>query len=302
MSKNKLVIPQADQTNFYTYNDYLTRLQNIAVNVFEWKNLPGSIDSRFLELTLFSSGMAVFYFEDVVRIFVALTTQIGGRLNVYNIPRERVAYATNGYNYRLNDTNSVLIFNNYLHRPDWPTLELFAQRLYLVDRAMMNNISQQRFPFIFKVPEGQRLTFKNLISKWDGNEPFIFGTPSLDLTSIETVTTGVPFVADKLMTLKQQLWNDALQFLGIETVNTDKPAHLITDEVSANLGYAHIQRFTRLNARRQACEQINQMFGLDIWVDFKSDINAVYNQTTEATTAIEDERTVRERERLYDPS
>lgn len=295
-----LKIPKADVVNVLTLNDYIRRLQELALNTFEWKNLPPEIDVRFLEMTLFSTGMAVFYWEDVVELFVALTVMIGGNMNIYQVPRERRAYSVNGYNYDLTDKQSVLIFNNYLREPDFPTLELYARKLYDIDRAIMTNVHLQRFPLIIKTTEGQLLTVQNLMEKYDGNVPFIFAGKDLDLESIQTFPTEIPFVADKLMQTKAQIWNEMLQFLGIETVNTDKPAHLITDEVSANLGYAHAQRFVRLNMRRQACEQINQMFGLDIWVDFRSDINTVFNQTTESMTALSDEREVRENERLHD--
>lgn len=283
-----LKVPGADVLNVLTWTDYLKRLQELAVNMFEWKGLPPEIDVRFLEMTLFGTGMAVFYWEEVVERFVALTVMIGGDLDIYQVPRRRRAYAVNGYNCELTDRNSVLIFNNYLREPDFPTLELYAHKLYDIDRAMSTNVHLQRFPLILKVPEAQRLTFSNLMSKYEGNVPFIMGAPGLNLENLETFPTNIPFVADKLMTLKQQTWNEALQFLGIETVNTDKPAHLITDEVSANLGYAHAQRFVRLNMRRQACEAINRMFGLDVWVDFRSDLNTVYNQTTEDPSTMSD--------------
>lgn len=44
--------------------------------------------------------------------FFALQTMIGGRLDVYRVPDERRAYATNGYNRRLDSKDSVIIFNN----------------------------------------------------------------------------------------------------------------------------------------------------------------------------------------------
>lgn len=297
-----LKIPKADVINVLTLNDYIRRLQELAVNTFEWKNLPPEIDVRFLEMTLFSTGMAVFYWEDIVELYVALSVMVGGDLNIYQVPRERRAYSVNGYQCDLTQKNSVLIFNNYLREPDFPTLELYARKLYDIDRALMTNIHLQRFPLIVKTSESQRMTVENLMSKYEGNEPFILANKNLDIEGIQVLETKVPFVADKLMQTKNQIWNEVLQYLGIETVNTEKAERLITDEVSANLGYTHAQRFVRLNMRRQACEQINRMFGLDIWVDFRSDINTTFNQTTESPTAISDEKEVLENVRLYDPS
>lgn len=307
MSKNfhnygGIKIPKNDVVNVLTLNDYIRRLQELAVNTFEWKNLPPEIDVRFLEMTLFSTGMAVFYWEDIVELFVALTVMIGGDLNIYQVPKQRRAYSVNGYQCDLTNKNSVLIFNNYLREPDFPTLELYARKLYDVDRATMTNIHLQRFPLIVKTSESQRLTVENLMKQYEGDKPFILANKNLDIEEIKAISTDVPYVADKLMVAKKQIWNEALNFLGIETVNTDKAERLIVDEVSANLAYTHAQRYVRLNMRRQACEQINKMFDLDIWVDFRTDVNTPLNQTTESPTTISDEREDRENVSLYDPS
>lgn len=41
-----------------TFNDYLYRLRKIALSIFEWKNLPSSMNERALELSLYRYGMA----------------------------------------------------------------------------------------------------------------------------------------------------------------------------------------------------------------------------------------------------
>ena len=102
--------------NNLSFLKWYYRLKNLALNAYEWKNLPDSVDERFLELTLFSKGYAL-YFNDEIMGNLALTCTIGGELNVYNIPKFRQAFATNGYNMSLTDQDSVLIYNNYLHLP-----------------------------------------------------------------------------------------------------------------------------------------------------------------------------------------
>ena len=49
--------------NNSTFRQYYNRLVELSISMFEWKNLPDSVDPRFLELTLFTDGQAVF-FED----------------------------------------------------------------------------------------------------------------------------------------------------------------------------------------------------------------------------------------------
>ena len=91
--------------NDRTYQHYYNRLTELAISMFEWTGLPDSVDPRFLELTLFSDGMAVFFKDDVMDKYLALQTMIGGNLDVYRIPKIRRAYAVNGYNMQLDETN-----------------------------------------------------------------------------------------------------------------------------------------------------------------------------------------------------
>ena len=258
--------------NNRTYLQYYNRLTELAVSMFEWKNLPSTVDARFLELCLFSDGMCVF-FEDEVLGFLALQCMIGGHLNVYRIPTERRAYATNGYNRQLDASNSVIIFNNYIHTNSMLDVEMFSQRLYNLDRAIDVNANAQKTPVLIQCDETQRLTMLNLYKQYDGNQPFIFGTKGLDANGLKVLQTGAPYVADKLFDLKSQIWNEALTYLGISNINTVKKERMVTDEVIRNLGGVIASRYSRLEMRRQACEQINNMFGLDISVEYRTDVS-----------------------------
>lgn len=271
--------------NDKTYLDYYYRLTELAINMFEWKNLPPSVDERFLELTLYSTGMAIF-FEDEVLSYLALTTAIGGNLDVYRIPTIRRAYATNGYNRELNNENSVLIFNNFLRQPSMLAIELYARRLYEIERTIDVNVKAQKTPVLIQGTEQQRLTLKNLYMQYDGNEPFIFGDKNLDLQGVKAISTQAPYVADKLEILKRQIWGEALTYLGIENANTEKRERLITDEVTSNLGSVEAQRYTKLNARRQAAKKINEMFGLNIEVDFRTPFLNISRETNNEETEV----------------
>ena len=56
---------------------------------------------------------------------------------------------------------------------------------------------------------------------------------------------------------------------------------MITDEVTRNQGGTVASRHSRLESRRQACKQINEMFGLDIWVDYREDFQDVEEKENE---------------------
>lgn len=260
--------------NNRTYLQYYNRLTELAISMFEWQNLPKTVDQRFLEMCLFGDGMCVF-FQDEVLGYLSLQCMIGGKLNVYRIPMERKAYATNGYQRNLDETNSVIIFNNYLHTNSLLDVEMFSKRLYNLDRAIDVNANAQKTPVLIQCDESQRLTMKNLYKQYEGNEPFIFGSKGLDASGLKVLQTGAPYVADKLYELKTQIWNEALTYLGISNINVVKKERMITDEVTRNQGGTVASRYSRLESRRQACKQINEMFNLDIWVEYREDFQDV---------------------------
>jgi hypothetical protein len=78
-------------------NQYFKRLAELSMTMFDWQNLPDTIDPRFLELTLFFDGQAVF-FKDEELGFLCLQCLTSGNFDVYRIPLQRRAIAVNGYN------------------------------------------------------------------------------------------------------------------------------------------------------------------------------------------------------------
>ena len=258
----------------YQYN----RIKELAISRFKWNNLPDTIDERFLELTLFEQGMAVFFKDDVMG-FLALTTMIGGKLDMYRFPTKRTAYANNGFNIHLDNTNSVIIWNNKLHDNMIYGCEMFAHRLYECDRTIDVNIKAQKTPILITCSENQRLTLKNTYEQYTGNAPVIFADKDIDiLKSLQAIPTLAPYVADKLLETKTQIWNECLTWLGISNTNYQKKERLISDEVSRNMGGTVASRNSGLEMRKQACDEINRMFSLDISVEFNDAINEeIYN-------------------------
>ena len=264
--------------NNRTYGEYLERLTELSISMFEWKNLPDSIDERFLELTLFGDGQAVF-FKDEELGFLCLQVAMNGGFNVYRVPIRRRAYAVNGYQRNLDDKNSVIIYNNYLRTNSVNMVKIYSKRLYNLDRIIDVNANAQKTPVLLQGSEMQRLTLLNLYKEYDGNAPVIFGDKNLDINGLKCITTEAPYVADKIYTLKTQIWNEALNYLGISNLNIQKKERLVSDEVVRNQGGTIASRYSRLQARRNACDEINKMFGLEIEVNYRDDFREADDET-----------------------
>lgn len=259
------------KSNKYSYMTYYEQLLEIAISRFEWLNLPDTVDERFLEIGLNTNGMMLFFKDDDIG-FLGLPTTIGGQLNVYNIPISRRAYASNGYFANRNAKDSVIIWNNLLHTNGQIKLLEFSKDLYELECIIRTNAKAQKTPLMILCDEKTRLTMENLYQKYDGNQPFIFGSSrnsDLSVTSIQAMTTQAPYLADKLFQLKTNIWNEALTFLGIPNVSISKKERMISDEVTRAQGGVFASRNSALKARKQAVKEINKMFNLNIDVKFK---------------------------------
>ena len=257
----------------------LEKLTELAISMFEWKNLPKEIDPRFLELTLFSDGQAVWFKDEEIDKYLALQVITQGRLDVYRVPIKRRAFAVNGYQRQLDIENSVIIYNNYLRTNSYAMCVMYAKRLYNLDRIIDVNANAQKTPVLLKADEMQRLTVLNAYKEWDGNQPVIYGDKALDPNCLSVLRTDAPYVADKIYQLKTQYWNEALTHLGISNLNIQKKERLVSDEVVRSQGGTIASRYSRLQARRDACEKINQIFGLNVEVDYRDDFREADDET-----------------------
>lgn len=287
--REKTLFGESATVNNLTYMQYLNRLTELSVSMFEWKNLPPTVDARYLELHLFETGSMV-YFNDEVIGNLCLDCLPSGRLDVYGNPVLRRAYSGyNNYQKLLKESNSVIIWNNYLHTNSVLDVKMFAKRLYNLDRIIDVNANAQKTPILIQGTEQQRLTLKNLYKEYDGNSPFIFGDKNLDLNSLKCLQTGAPYVCDKLYNLKQMYWNEALTYLGINNTGAQKRERMLAIESSQAQGGTISSRYSRLQSRREAVEKINAMFGTNIEVNYREDFMSIYEGQGVDTTEGESE-------------
>lgn len=268
---------ESAKLNNVNFRQYYIRLLELSCSMFKWVNLPETMDERYLELTLFAYGQALLSFDEDIG-YINTKCATSGIFNIYHVPIERRAYAENGYNRLLNDQNSVIVYNNYSRTNSMVDVEMFARRLYDLDRAIDVNAKAQKTPLLISCEESQKLALKNLYMKYDGNEPIIVGDKQVRPDSLKAISTQAPFVADRLYELKTNIWNEALTYLGISNITMEKKERLITDEVERGNAGALASRMGRLNERNKACDMFNRMYG--------TDIHCIYREADIAQTAM----------------
>lgn len=269
-----------------SFQKYRDNLMQLGMAMFDWQNLPETCSERYIERTEYFKGATVFFKDDALG-YLCLPVIFNGPFDVLDEPDRRVAYSRSGYRKQLTKDDSVIIWNNYLRKPSCLTVNHYARRLADLENSIDVNCKAQKTPVLIRCNENQRLTLQNLYNQYEGNYPFIFGERDLDVKGISAISTGAPFVADKMFQIKMQVWNEALTELGISNISYQKKERLVSDEVIRNMGGTIASRYSRITMRRDACDKINRMFGLNIECDYREDFrqtddeNMILNQTEE---------------------
>lgn len=262
--------------NNLAFNFFYNRIKEIAISRFEWKNLPLEIDEVYMETFLNSQGRVLFFKDEIAEQYVCLPFTNIGMLDKYNSPINRRAYASNGYQFRGNKSDSVIIYNNAIRTDTTELIRFYAYRLWDIQRTIDVNLFNQKIPYIIFSKENIRLTLKNLMMKVKGNEPIVYANDKL-ATALETPVTKidlkVDFISKELQEMKEKTWNEMLTALGIANVNDSKRERLISDEVNKGMAGALACGYSPLEQRKRACEQINKMFDLNIEVDYREELS-----------------------------
>ena len=266
-------------TNNATYVDYLDRLKLIATSLFTWEGLDevaGVGASRFLELALYENGRAMFTKDNELG-HIVLKVNPDDKFNIYMLPTKVIGYSFE-YNKEFNFDDIVYIMNNNLCKPTIETLKLFAYRLYETERTIDTNLIAQKTPVLIEGDTKTILTLKNVYMQYSGNTPFIFGSKKFDINNkLNVLRTDAPYLIDKLELHKHEIWNEMLTFLGINNANTDKKERLITNEVDSNNELIEYYLNCFYKVRKNACDDINKKYGLNIKVTLNQELNKLIN-------------------------
>ena len=288
--------------NSRTYNDYLDRMRKICLSMFEWVNLPDSMNARFLEQCLYYQGQAALLYHNDFGYLNTMASD-GGYINIYGLPTEIKCYS-----YRFNERRSlytvdigeeknkecILVLNNYDRVPTTYTISLFAYRLAEAQRTADTNVKAHRTPILITTDQKQYFTLKKMYEEYDGNTPAIFADKNLlSPDALKALKTDAPFIVNDLMEYKREIWNEFLTFMGISNLS-EKRERLVTSEVDSNNELVNLNLQALLIPRKEACKQFNEKYGLmgekAIDVKVRSDLYNLVKQFESVTTDYNEEK------------
>ena len=285
--------------NTETYRDYLERLKKIALSMFEWVNLPDTMNARYLEMCLYYRGQCALL-HDPDYGFINTQACDSGYINIYGLPtlvncysysynKMRSTYVTGSDENEDENAECILVLNNFQRVPTASTLELFAYRLAELQRTFDTNVKAQRTPILIRTDQKQVFTLKKMYEEYDGNTPVIFGDISIITDdSLKAIKTDAPLIIRELNDSKREIWNEALSFLGVSNLS-EKRERLISSEADSNNELVNLNLQSYLIPRQQACKEFNKKYGLEgtdkeISVRVRSDLYNIIKQFDSITS------------------
>lgn len=300
-NRNNQDVISADILNNFTFIDFFDRLKRVATSIFKWKNLPETMNERWLELCLFYKGMAGILKHDDYGI-INTEASWSGNIDIYGLPTIVYCYSTSFFSeqrvrydgkvsieelskiYGIQDDNlkeAILVMNNIDMQPTFIAMELFAYRLYKVQRTIDINLDLIKKPFIIGCNEQDKLSMQKFMMDVENNQNMIFATADFDPSnSIKIFDLNVNNHVEELENEKRAILSEALTTLGVNSILVDKAERLISDEGKKDNEFINYNLQYYWKQRKEACDQFNKLFKpeKEIEVVLNSDINNIIKQ------------------------
>ena len=240
--------------------------QMLALNRYKWENLPNGIESRYIEQMLYDNGECAMFDHPDFGLTV-LRSSSRENLNIYGEPTKLTLTGFNEHRTVMID-DCVRILNNDLALPTQQNIIYYARRMAEIDDIIMQNLRQQRVPYLFATDDNNSYSLKALYDRMYQGEPAIFVDKEMlsgQCENIMVIPTVAPYLVDKLQIQKQEMERELLTFLGINNT-LEKKERLLQDETNSNNQFIKMSSDIGFKQRQLACELINEKFGLNVQV------------------------------------
>ena len=257
------------QKNLQHHVEYMLNRSNI---MFEYKNLPDTIPERELEVLLQTNGFCAFVKID--GDFYVVNGGLGGLPDVYNRPTQIVVTVPYlNYNATLDiDKDCVIIPNDSMYMGLLPLYEKYCTILMeneitmilaTVNKRVQNLLSANDDNTVESAKEFQKKVF-------DGELGVIAESQLFDSLKVNNSSNNSQVSMKDLFEFQQYTKASLFNEIGLSANFNMKRERLTANEVEANTDNLYPLVDDMLKCRRLALDKINEMFGLNIEVQFNS--------------------------------
>lgn len=283
--KNTVKHTVCDVESNYRY--YVGLLLNRVVNLFDWYDLPETVDKQFLCSLLFLTGKATF-FKSNDKLYVA-DCAIGGELDEYYYPEYAIlANPVLGSKNMKIGTDCVIIYTSTADKINTnvrmcdngysatcPTYGLITKTAELLADCMSSiNITQKnaRASFVITAPtDNVRVQMDMLLKRMYDGEPYTTVTDSAfadNRVTVSPLTTTVGNTTLRELRETQQYYlSQFYHAIGVDSNSNFKRERLTSAELDSESEPLQINIIDMINSVKEGVERVNEHFGTSIRVE-----------------------------------
>ena len=307
------IIRYADLEAFYFF-----RLVNVALAQFSYDNLPDTCDRRYMELVALTRGAAAVYqpegtdfwlstgfmpFDGTHRPSKSAVTwykdvfsessstaydKYFNSANIYDVngnPTNILGIGFNGEQIVPEGDKWGVFYDNMTREPLIIHIRRYAQLFAETHMTFRMNLRMQNKPYIVTSNRNKQYSFRQFFKSLFSFEPVVELAPGADISeSVQVLDFRVDYKGTELLENLKEIWNQALDMLGISTQSTKKE-RLLTGEIQMDRQADLITMNSRLMNRVEFWEKINAKHGLNVKVKMSSadfDFESVFGEAQEA--------------------
>lgn len=253
-------------------------LLNRLYSIFEW-DTPETWPKNFFQWALFNVGYFCI-FNTTEYGTIPMNCSLSG-YNVFYQPRKVLVAnpcLSNIGNLTI-DEDCVLIRLNPDYGGAADIVSYYGDMAALTAQTMGMNLTNSKLSYAFgAVNKAGAETMKEMYDQVQAGNPAVFYDSKLKNSNGEVPwdsflgRVGENYIADKLQMLLEQLNDDFDAAIGIPNQNVRKNAHVLQDELHANDVSTMTTAKMWLETITEGLEKANRMFGLDLSVKFRNEV------------------------------
>lgn len=294
----KQQVREASIMNQLQLDDVTERMISFVLNIFEWKNLPDTIDPYFFELILLMEGKACVIDDPERGGYLGLpVTEMEG-MNIYHQHTVQAAHSLGYYKkYRaltkftkdfakemlidrsvLPSPVGVMCQDNYTCYPMITTIQIYAEKIADTMRSLDVVQKQLKVPSLIEADEDTKTAIQKAIELIQTNVLAVYAGKGIaskmrETKPIQTMTN--PSTLTTLWDNYNNLWSGFYTAFGVDNLNTsDKKERLLGDEIHSNDQAVGMALDYRLQCRKKFCEDFNAVFNTNIDVEVRESMQS----------------------------
>lgn len=258
-------------SNFFKYyNYYLTYFLNVYTSNYWFEELEEE-ENYFIFRELFYNGQVAIYNNLGEPIFTPFAPS---KYNIYNSPTKctlinlrNVPFIPSGEQTINKDV--VIIYAQRNKLSIIGTIQNKIEELANIDLAIQANLRAHKMPIGIIANEENKLHLDDINDAIEDGDTSIFIDVD-DIESFKSITTGAPYILDKLYRQKLDVINEVLNILGVNTNPHEKQERLIVDEVNSNNEYVGVLENNLTYALNKACERAKKYLNITLTLKVKT--------------------------------